>query len=148
MLVSGSYEPPGQFVPPPADASISVASGPSALLTTGGVKIGPILYREIDLHAFGAKLGREVDEIVDDESLPVVVERLAASVERKRLRRRVLLARAHHLSEPGRSSIGHNGCPVTRSNTYRNACLVGCATALMIFPSRLMSTRIGAHGMS
>jgi hypothetical protein len=43
MLVSGSYEPPGQFVPPPADASVNVANGPSALLATGGVKIGPYL---------------------------------------------------------------------------------------------------------
>ena len=43
MCVSGSYEPPGQFVPPVADGSVSVASGPSTLLTTGGVKIGPIL---------------------------------------------------------------------------------------------------------
>src|SRR5579872_3724847 len=25
----------------------------------------------------------------------------------------------------GRSSIGHNGCPVTRSSTKRNPCLVG-----------------------
>ena len=80
-------------MPPPADASTSVASGPSALLTTGGVKIGPILYFEIDLHALGAQLGREVDQIVFDESLPVVVEGLAARVERKRLRRRIVLAR-------------------------------------------------------
>ena len=44
MCVSGSNEPPGQFVPPIADGSTSVASGPSILLTTGGVNIGPILY--------------------------------------------------------------------------------------------------------
>ena len=44
MCVSGSYDPPGQFVPPVADGSTSVPSGPSTLLTTGGVKIGPILY--------------------------------------------------------------------------------------------------------
>ncbi len=92
MLVSGSYEPPGQFVPPPADASDNVASGPSALLTTGGVKIGPYLYLRDHLHPLGAQLRREVDQIVDDESLRVVVERLAASVQRKRLRRRVVLA--------------------------------------------------------
>src|SRR5258706_8671084 len=40
--VSGSYDPPFQFVP--ASARVSKASGPSALLTTGGVNIGPILY--------------------------------------------------------------------------------------------------------
>src|SRR5947208_14889818 len=40
--VSGSYDPPFQFVP--ASARVSSASGPSTLLTTGGVNIGPILY--------------------------------------------------------------------------------------------------------
>ena len=44
ICVSGSNEPPGQLVPPPAVAMASVASGPSTLLTTGGVKIGPIRY--------------------------------------------------------------------------------------------------------
>src|SRR5947207_3523867 len=46
MCVSGSYEPPCQFAPPVAAGRISVALGPSNLLTTGGVKIGPILYFE------------------------------------------------------------------------------------------------------
>src|SRR5215467_6476867 len=46
MCVSGSYEPPCQFAPPVAAGRISVARGPSHLLTTGGVKIGPILYFE------------------------------------------------------------------------------------------------------
>src|SRR5205814_1296427 len=41
MCVSGSYEPPGQL---DANAPINVASGPSIWLTTGGVKIGPVLY--------------------------------------------------------------------------------------------------------
>src|SRR5436190_14523800 len=41
MCVSGSYDPPGQLVPPPAAEMASVASGPSTRLTTGGVKIGP-----------------------------------------------------------------------------------------------------------
>src|SRR5438128_2525213 len=44
MCVSGSYEPPCQFAPPVAAGRINVARGPSHLLTTGGVKIGPILY--------------------------------------------------------------------------------------------------------
>src|SRR5262245_41076048 len=44
IFVSGSYEPPCQFAPPVAAGRISVARGPSHLLTTGGVKIGPILY--------------------------------------------------------------------------------------------------------
>ena len=48
----------------------------------------------------------------------------------------------------GRSSIGQIGCPVTRSNMYTQACLVGCAIALIGLPLTVMSTRIGAHGMS
>src|SRR5262245_43151545 len=43
VCVSGSYAPPCQFVPPVAEGNINVASGPSSLLTTGGVKIGPSL---------------------------------------------------------------------------------------------------------
>src|SRR2546425_4434898 len=33
-----------------------------------------------------------------------------------------------------RSSIGHSGVPVTRSNTYRNPILVACATTSIILP--------------
>src|SRR6185436_13565657 len=44
MRVSGSNDPPSQLAPPVAAGRISVARGPSHLLTTGGVKIGPILY--------------------------------------------------------------------------------------------------------
>src|SRR6478735_8851259 len=39
--VSGSYEPPGQLVPPDERKP---PMNPSSLLTTGGVKIGPSLY--------------------------------------------------------------------------------------------------------
>src|SRR5947199_10407132 len=46
MCVSGSYEPPAQLVPPPAGPKTRVPSGPSTLLTTGGVNSGPILKRE------------------------------------------------------------------------------------------------------
>ena len=35
--VSGSNEPPGQFVPPSWLGAISVPSGPSILLNVGGV---------------------------------------------------------------------------------------------------------------
>src|ERR1700687_4236714 len=44
----------------------------------------------------------------------------------------------------GRSSIGHPGMPVTRSQTYRKDSLLGNATALIGFPSTFMSARIGA----
>src|SRR5262245_16174693 len=46
MCVSGSNAPPGQFDPPFVGPRASVPSGPSALLTTGGVKIGPSLKRD------------------------------------------------------------------------------------------------------
>ena len=44
MCVSGSNDPPCQFAPPVATGSISVRERAFGhLLTTGGVKIGPIL---------------------------------------------------------------------------------------------------------
>src|SRR6266852_5658350 len=46
MWVSGSNDPPGQLDPPLAVPRVRVASGPSSLLTTGGVKTGPILNFE------------------------------------------------------------------------------------------------------
>ena len=42
--VSGSIEPPGQLVPPAAVPRVIAAIGPSILLTTGGLNIGPFLY--------------------------------------------------------------------------------------------------------
>src|SRR5579863_2964638 len=57
MPVSGSSEPPGQFAPPVVEGSMSVASGPSDLLTTAGVNIGPILYRDDCLTAAAFKSG-------------------------------------------------------------------------------------------
>src|SRR2546428_12849117 len=54
LCVSGSYEPPGQLV---ANDCMSIASGPSILLTTGGVKIGPILYFETSFTASARSSG-------------------------------------------------------------------------------------------
>ena len=48
----------------------------------------------------------------------------------------------------GTSLIGQTGWPVTRSNTYRMACLLGTATALIKRPSTLISARMGAEDMS
>ena len=48
----------------------------------------------------------------------------------------------------GRSSIGQSGWPVTRSKRKIQDCLVGCATALIVLPFIVRSTRIGAQGMS
>ena len=52
--VSGSYEPPGQFVPPDER---KVPIGPSSLLTTVGVKIGPSLYFAVNFTASARSSG-------------------------------------------------------------------------------------------
>src|SRR5437879_12554938 len=57
VCVSGSYEPPGQLVPPAAVPTVSVASGPSILLRAGGVKIGPILNLETTCAAWARRSG-------------------------------------------------------------------------------------------
>src|SRR5712691_11453382 len=44
----------------------------------------------------------------------------------------------------GRSSIGQIGFPVTLSNTYKKACLLGCPTAFTVRPSIVISVRMGA----
>src|SRR6266851_9080919 len=43
--ISGSYADPGQFTPPLSVPAVSAASGPSALLTSGGRNTGPRRYR-------------------------------------------------------------------------------------------------------
>src|SRR3954462_10013723 len=57
IFVSGSYEPPCQFAPPVAAGRIKVARGPAHLLTTGAVKIGPILYFETNSTACARSSG-------------------------------------------------------------------------------------------
>jgi hypothetical protein len=47
-----------------------------------------------------------------------------------------------------RSSIGHTGRPLVRSNTNAKACFVNWTTALMGVPFTRISTRIGADGVS
>src|SRR3954464_1930136 len=60
-----------------------------------------------------------------------------------------------HACSPGikllgtdRSSIGHKGLPVTRSNTYRNPCLLDCATTSTRFPSCITVSNCGAAVLS
>src|SRR5215472_8541930 len=57
VCVSGSYDPPGQFVPPLAVPIVSVASGPPTWLSTGGVYTGPILYRAMIVCAWSRSAG-------------------------------------------------------------------------------------------
>ena len=47
-----------------------------------------------------------------------------------------------------RSSMGQTGSPVARSNTYRNAVLLGCITASMRQPSTVMSPSMGGPTVS
>ena len=63
-------------------------SGPSSLLTTGGVNSGPILYFFDQLDRFGAQLRREVDQVVDRHAL----RSYGGGLVGKRLRRRIPLA--------------------------------------------------------
>src|SRR5215468_4222990 len=125
IFVSGSYEPPCQFAPPVAAGRISVARGPSQLLTTGGVKIGPILYFETNSTACWCSSG--VKSIRSSSDTPC----------RSKAGGFVGKGCVDEYHSPGtspfgtgRSSIGQTGFPVTRSNTYRNASLLGSATAL------------------
>jgi hypothetical protein len=57
MCVSGSYPPPGQFVPPPRLPMLSDPSSPSAFPRIGGLKSGPGLYRDNWESAFARSSG-------------------------------------------------------------------------------------------
>src|SRR5579859_1944589 len=112
MCVSGSYEPPGQFVPPEAVPTVSVPSVPSNLLSEGGVNTGPSLYFEAI--AFPRSSNSGVKSI---KSLSRTPFRLYAGGFDG-----IGWVREYH--SPGTvpvstcfSSIGHTGLPVTRSNT-------------------------------
>src|SRR5436190_1246589 len=57
VCVSGSKEPPGQLLAAACAPIVSVAMGPSALLTEGGVKIGPSRYLETSCTASARNSG-------------------------------------------------------------------------------------------
>src|SRR4029077_1335574 len=52
------------------------------------------------------------------------------------------------LGGPRRYSIGKSGAPLARSNRNTKPCLVVCATASMLCPSRLTVTSVGGDGKS
>src|SRR5437763_3723971 len=143
MCVSGSYEAPGQFVPPLAVPSVSVARGPAATLITGGVKTGPSLYRDASFAPSARSSGVKSISSSADTPLREYAGGLVG----------IGCVGAYHSPgtapfSTGRSSIGQTGWPLTRSKTYRIPCLVGCATALIARPFTVMSARIGAEEMS
>src|SRR5262249_48404422 len=124
VCVSGSYEPPGQFVPPDAVPIVSVPNGPSILLSVGGVNNGPRWYWEAMVFARSRSSG--VKSIRSSMATPL---RLYACGF-------VGMGCVSEYHSPAtlpastfRSSIGQTGFPVTRSNTYKNPCFEGCATA-------------------
>src|SRR2546425_1687697 len=112
MCDSGSYEPPAQLVPPPAGPRTRVPSGPSILLTVGGVKSGPILYRETTFSASARSSGVKSMRSFTDEPWRSYAGGFVGNG---------CVAEYH---SPGtsplgtaRSSNGQIGLPVTRSNT-------------------------------
>src|SRR5215471_18027277 len=124
MCVSGSYEPPGQFVAKP---DVSVASGPGSLLTTGAVKIGPILYRSAVFLASSRSSGVKSIRSSIDTPWRSYAGGLVGNG----------CVGAYHSPgtspfSTGRSSIGQIGVPVTRSKAYTIACFVGCKSGLIV----------------
>src|SRR4029077_17030053 len=134
---------PGQFAPPSAPGETIVASGPSSLLTEGGVNSGPILYLETIFSASACSSGVKLIRLSLDTPWLSYAGGFVGNG---------CVGEYHSPGTSpcgtGRSSIGQMGLPGTRSNTYRNACFVGCATAFTRLPSTVTSSRIGAHGMS
>src|SRR5579862_300199 len=109
MCDSGSYDPPGQFVTPVVRM---VPNGPSGLLTTIGVKIGPILYFET---VFKASARRSVVK-----SIRSSIDGIPATPYGGGLVGNGCVGEYHSPGTSpfgtGRSSIGQIGVPVARSN--------------------------------
>src|SRR5215468_2925938 len=116
MCVSGSYEPPGHSVPPPPTAIVRVPSGPSHLLTVGGVKIGPILYRDAICIACARNSGvKSIKSSIEDPCLSYAGGFVGNGWVA------LVFSPGTVDCSTGRSTIGQIGLPVTRSKTYRNA---------------------------
>src|SRR5262245_5957221 len=120
VCVSGSYEPPGQLVPPFAVPTVSVASGPPTLLMVGGVNTGPILYRSTTCSASSRSAGVKLIK----SSMEIPFREYAGG-----LLGNGCVGEYHSPGtspfSTGRSSMGHTGWPFTRSKTYNQPCFVG-----------------------
>src|SRR5262245_21967624 len=141
MCVSGSYEPPGQFVTP---VVMIVPYGPSALLAAIGVKIGPIRYFETSFTASARSSGvKSIKSSIDGTPATPYAAGFVGNG---------CVGEYHSPGTSpfgtGRSSIGQIGTPVTRSNVYRISFFVGCATTLIVRPLTVTSMSIGAQGIS
>ena len=125
-LVSGSNDPPGQFAPPTSAGTCSVASGPSSAAQHRRREERPDLVALDDLERFRAQRRREVDQVVDRHALPIERRRLG----RERLRRAGPLLRAPSTAAPAAPRSARSARRSRDSSTNRNACFVGCASAL------------------
>src|SRR5262245_36288351 len=143
VCVSGSYPAPGQLVPPLVVPIVSAPIGPPTVLAAGGRNIGPVLYSWKFFTACARISG------VKSISSSIVT---ACRAYAGGLVGNGCVGEYHSPGTSpfgtGRSSIGHTGCPVTRSKTYRKASLDGTATALIGLPLTTMSARIGADDRS
>src|SRR5262245_3245277 len=140
---SGSNDPPGQFVAAACAPIVSVAIGPSARLTEGGVNMGPSRYfdtiRSASARSSGVKLIKSsIVRPVPSYGLGLVGNGCVGEYHSPGV----------SPFGTGFSSIGQIGSPVSRLKTYSTACFVGCASALIVRPLIVMSPRIGGHGMS
>src|SRR5215467_14450560 len=143
VCVSGSYEPPVQLVPPSGPDMKSDLYGPSGLLSTiGSNSFVNTNFFEIST-AFACSSGVKSSKSFSVKSCFAYAGGLVGygCVGDDRSPGTVLTGTR-------RSSIGQTGWPVTRSNTYRNDCLLGIATALIARPFTVMSARIGADERS
>ena len=120
------------------------ASGPSILLTTGGVNIGPIAYFFDKLTASARSSGVKSIRVVDRHARALVRRRLgrgrAASANTTR--------RARRLSGPG---VPRSARSAGRSRGRTRTARPASSAARRLSPSRpltVMSARIGAQGMS
>src|SRR5215510_15237063 len=143
MCVSGSYAAPGQFVPPPVVPIVTAAYGPPGLLNTGGRNIGPMRY---DFSCSSACCRSAGVKSISSDSVTACRAYAGGFVGNGCVGD--VFSPGTSLCGTGRSSIGHTGWPVTRSNTYRNASLLGTATALIALPLTVMSARSGGDDKS
>src|ERR1700690_2724496 len=113
MWVSGSYDPPGQLVPPWQHPATSVPSGPSTLLSDGGVNSGPNLSRDATFPASALSSGvKSINSSTDVPVRPYAGGLLGIGCVSE------YFSPGTSPCGTGFSSIGQMGCPVTRSNTY------------------------------
>src|SRR5688572_28685623 len=134
--VSGSAAPPCQF---PPYGCISPVMPSLAII--GGVYIGPILY------AFAILSASVLSSGVRSKSTGGLGGPNAGRLLGNGCVGEVLSPGTSDWGT-GRSSIGHTGCPVIRSNTYAKPCLLSCVTALIRRPSTVRSNNTGEAGRS